>query len=119
MDREQRPDNDRRQELFPLDSIQPETAPSAASPDLHAIDAVAAEKEQMSFEEALHRLEQTVARLESPDITLDESLKLFQEGTRLSRLCSELLGSIEHRITQLVDTPNGGLQEIPFSGEAE
>lgn len=92
MDREQKPGNDRQQEL--------------ASPDA-----------TLSFEEALQRLEQTVARLESSELPLDESLRLFQEGTRLSRICSELLESIENRVTQLVESPDGGLRETSFAND--
>lgn len=115
MDRDTQPDNDRQQELFPWG----QTADEAADVRPSTQQAAGGQEGQMSFEQALQRLEQTVARLESPDITLDESLRLFQEGTRLSRICSELLETIEHRITQLVDNPDGTLQEIPFRGDAE
>ena len=73
----------------------------------------------LTFEEALKSLEQTVSRLEAADISLDESLRLFQEGTRLSHICTGLLESIESRITKLVESQDGTLHEVPFSGEQE
>ena len=47
------------------------------------------------------RLEEIVARLESGNCTLDESLKLFEEGTKLTAFCNESLKAAEQKITQL------------------
>jgi len=106
--------NGRQQELFSLDAASdPERGASGTDDGTGTPQP----KRKPTFEEALSRLEQTVARLESADISLDESLRLFQEGTRLSRICSELLESIEHRITQLVGTEDGEPQEVPFAGD--
>lgn len=115
MDRDTQEENDRQQELFALDTAPDAERETSASDELTATAAQG--KRKPTFEEALARLEQTVARLESADISLDESLRLFQEGTRLSRICSELLESIEHRITQLVGTEDGEPHEVPFAGE--
>ena len=62
---------------------------------------------QMSFEEALSRLEEVVHKLEAGNLPLDEAVALFEEGTRLARLCNERLDAAELKITQLVQTPNG------------
>lgn len=59
--------------------------------------------ETLSFEEALLELEQTVARLESGDLTLDESLSLFERGRRLAAHCSLLLDKAQLRIEQLTE----------------
>ena len=59
-----------------------------------------AEKQQ-TFEAAMKRLEEIVAALEGGKCTLDESLKLFEEGTKLTALCSEKLKTAEQKILKL------------------
>lgn len=61
------------------------------------------EVELLSFEDALVELEQTVARLESGDLTLDESLTLFERGQRLASHCGRLLDNAQLRIEQLTE----------------
>ena len=56
---------------------------------------------ELTFETAMARLEEIVALLESGNCTLDESLKLFEEGTKLTAFCSELLKNAEQKIVQL------------------
>ncbi len=55
----------------------------------------------MTFEAAMDKLEQMVARLESGDETLDSSLKLYEEAAKLSRFCSEKLETAKQKIQQL------------------
>jgi exodeoxyribonuclease VII small subunit len=50
------------------------------------------------FEEALKRLEEIVAKLERENVSLDESVSLFQEGKRLSSRCEQLLKSAQSAI---------------------
>ena len=69
---------------------------------------------KMSFEEAMNALEKIVQELEKGDSTLEESMSLFTEGMALSRLCSEKIDSIEHRITQLVKDSQGQIHEVEF-----
>ena len=57
--------------------------------------------ETLSFEEAVASLENIVKKLESGTEGLEESLALFEEGTRLSGYCNRILGKAEHRITEL------------------
>ena len=54
------------------------------------------------FEEALERLEDIVRRMESGDMTLEESLKAFEEGIKLARLCSRKLDDAERRVEILL-----------------
>jgi len=61
----------------------------------------------MRFEEALERLEFIVQELERGDQTLEESLQLFEEGVRLSRLCARLLDEAEGRIEKLLEGSDG------------
>jgi len=62
-----------------------------------------------SFEESLADLEEIVAKLESGDLPLEESLQLFEEGVRLSRTCRERVTQAERRIEVLMRDNNGDL----------
>jgi len=62
---------------------------------------------ELSFEEALAKLEETVRRLEAGNLPLDEAVALFEEGTRLARLCNERLDAAELKVSQLMQTPGG------------
>ncbi len=59
------------------------------------------------FEEALEKLEEIVKKMESGDLTLDESLKAFEEGIRLSRLCAQKIDEAERRVEILLKTQEG------------
>ena len=59
--------------------------------------------EEITFEEAYASLEETVRALEEGGLSLAEATRLFEEGTRLARICNELLSSAELRITQAAD----------------
>ncbi len=66
------------------------------------------------FEEALKRLEKIVSRLEEGDISLEESLKLFEEGIRLSRFCNQKLDEAEKKVEILMKGKDGTLRPEPF-----
>lgn len=66
--------------------------------------------EQMDFEEALAGLEEIVARLEAGDLTLEESLALFERGQMLADFCSKQLEAATLRVEQL--TEHGEIIEI-------
>jgi len=72
------------------------------------------EPEVLNFEAALARLETMVARLESGELTLAESLRTFEEGVSLSRQCAERLDQAEARIELLIRTADGELTTEPF-----
>ncbi|MFV1884828.1 MAG: exodeoxyribonuclease VII small subunit [Balneola sp.] len=59
------------------------------------------EKERPGFEEALKELESIVMKLENDEITLEESVKLYEKGIELSRFCAEILEQAELRIEQV------------------
>jgi exodeoxyribonuclease VII small subunit len=65
-----------------------------------------AEKKQ-TFETSLQELEKIVRKLEDGDLSLEESLKLFEDGVKLSRECQERLNQAERRIEILVKDENG------------
>ncbi|GAB4425284.1 MAG: hypothetical protein Kow00106_21950 [Anaerolineae bacterium] len=58
---------------------------------------------QLTFEEAYAQLEAIVARLEAGDLTLEESVALYQQGQALARHCSDLLDKAELRVRQITD----------------
>lgn len=62
---------------------------------------------QMTFEQAMARLEQIVATLESGRCTLDDSMKLFEEGAKLTAFCQKALSSAEQKIIKLTSAENG------------
>jgi len=66
------------------------------------------------FEDALNKLEKIVSRLEDGEIPLEESLKLFEEGIRLSRLCNQKLEEAEKRVEILMKGKNGLIKPQPF-----
>lgn len=71
-----------------------------------------------SFEADLSRLEEIVKLLESGELPLEESMKLFQEGSALAASCGKLLDQAELEIVKLTKAPEGGLQEVPFADES-
>lgn len=72
------------------------------------------ETKQKSFEASLGELERIVRKLEDGDLSLEQSLKLFEDGVRLSRECQERLDQAERRIEILLKDEDGRpiLEEI-------
>lgn len=66
------------------------------------------------FEDSLDKLEKIVSRLEEGDIPLEESLKLFEEGIRLSRFCNQKLDEAEKRVEILLKGKDGMIKASPF-----
>jgi exodeoxyribonuclease VII small subunit len=64
---------------------------------------------EKSFEASLAELEKIVEQLESGDLPLEESLKLFENGVKLSRVCRDRLSAAERRIEVLMKDGNGNL----------
>ena len=76
------------------------------------------EKEtRLDFEKSMARLEQVVKKLESPDLSLDEAMKLFEEGVTLSRECQKQLEEAEARIEILLKKADGKMVPEPFEPE--
>lgn len=67
---------------------------------------------EWTFEKAMTRLEQIVAALEGGKCSLDDSLKLFEEGTKLTVYCSKQLKEAEQKIVKLTDLEQGGGVEM-------
>ena len=73
---------------------------------------VSAPAEALGFEEALKRLTAIVERLESGELSLEQSLALFEEGTRLSRTSQAQLDAAEKRVEELLAIDAAGLPVV-------
>ena len=71
------------------------------------------------FEKSLARLEEVVKRLESTDLSLDEAMKLFEEGVKLSRECQEQLEEAEGKVEILLKKADGKIAAEQFEPEEE
>ncbi len=76
-----------------------------------------AKKENLTFEIAVARLDEIVKLLERGNTSLDDSLKLYEEGVGLVRFCNGELQNAEKKIKMLVTDENGELIEVDFSEE--
>ena len=74
---------------------------------------------ELSFEESMKRLDEIVKGLERGDVSLQDSMALFSEGTELIRRCTELLDGAEQQVVRLKKGPDGAPEELPFDGENE
>lgn len=74
-------------------------------------------EKNMTFEQSIQRLEQIVRILERGDAQLDDSLKLFQEGTELVRACGQLLDEAQMQIKKVMTAPDGSPVLEDFADE--
>ncbi len=72
--------------------------------------------EDRPFEAVYRELEETVQRLESGELSLAESLALFERGAALAEQCNALLDNAELRVRQLLARPDGTISTQPFDG---
>ena len=70
-----------------------------------------------TFEESMQRLEHIVRAMERGDVPLEESLKLFQEGTELVRSCGKLLDDAKLQVKMIMTAPDGSPVEEDFHDE--
>jgi exodeoxyribonuclease VII small subunit len=70
-----------------------------------------------TFEENIQRLEQIVRAMERGDVALDESLKLFKEGTELVQSCGKLLDEADLQVKKIATAANGSPVEEDFTDE--
>ena len=70
--------------------------------------------QELSFEESMKRLDEIVNGLEKGDVTLRDSMSMFEEGTALIRRCSEMLDQAEQQVVRLKKGPDGAPEELPF-----
>lgn len=72
-------------------------------------------QENMTFEASMQRLEQIVRTMERGDVPLEESLKLFQEGTELVQNCGKLLEDARLQVKKIMTAPDGSPVEEDFN----
>jgi exodeoxyribonuclease VII small subunit len=79
---------------------------------------------KLDFEESLVKLEEITRKLEAGELSLDESLKIFEEGIRLSRYCEKKLTEVEHKLeilksTEIPDEADSTDGENPYKEDDE
>ncbi len=67
-----------------------------------------------TFEESLKKLDEIVGQLEIGNLPLEDSIKLFEEGVRLSGLCKQELESAEGKVQMLIKQRDGSMKAEPF-----
>jgi len=77
------------------------------------------EQKPQKFEDGLTELEATVAKLESGELTLEDSLAAFERGVGLVKVLNERLGAVEQRIEVLTRDGNGSLRTRPLEVDGE
>ena len=75
-------------------------------------------KKSFPFEESLARLESLVEQMDQGDLSLEESLKTFEDGIKLTRECPQALESAEQKVKLLIEK-NGEVAEQPFEPDAD
>lgn len=67
-----------------------------------------------NFEQSLKKLEAIVAQMERGDVSLEDSVKLFEEGSRLADQCKQQLAEAEGKVEILIKQRNGAMKREPF-----
>ena len=73
----------------------------------------------IDFESAILKLEGEVKKLESGNMSLDESIKAFEEAVKLVKVCNERLESAERRVRILTEGTDGSITDMPFESDYE
>jgi exodeoxyribonuclease VII small subunit len=74
---------------------------------------------QKTFEQSMKQLERIVQELEDGDLPLEKAIKKFEEGIKLTKLCSEKLDETEKKISVLLKNAEGQMAEKPLAAEDE
>ncbi len=69
------------------------------------------------FEDSIGKLEEIVNKLETGDVTLDESLSLFEPGIKLSKSCQKMLDNAEKKVSALMANDDGEMEKQAFDAE--
>lgn len=75
-----------------------------------------ADKESISFEEAIERLTELVGLLENGKAPLDKSLEIFEEGVKLIGICKGKLDNAEQKVKLLIEKQDGSIDETDLDG---
>ena len=74
---------------------------------------------QKTFEQSMKQLERIVQELESGDLPLESAIKKFEEGMKLTKLCSKKLDETEKKVSLLLKNAEGQISEKPFNSEGD
>ncbi len=74
-------------------------------------------KTKYTFESAMKRLEEISDLMDRGDLGLDDTIKLFKEGTELSKMCKSMLDEAELEVKMLVEGENGSTQLVDFESK--
>ncbi len=74
-------------------------------------------KQKMNFESAMNRLEEIAKALETGDIPLEDSLKIYEEGMQLLEFCQEKLNEAGKKVQKLNQTAEGNFETTPLDSE--
>jgi exodeoxyribonuclease VII small subunit len=80
---------------------------------------MAIKKRELNFEDALKKLEEIAGKMGEEGLSLDESLKMFQEGMEISTFCNKKLDEAEKKISVVLKNSEGNLIESDFEPEEE
>ena len=72
-------------------------------------------KKDIKFEEAMECLDIAVTKLESGELLLDESLKVFEEAIALIKICNDRLSAAEQKVKILLEAQDGSVTDAPFN----
>jgi exodeoxyribonuclease VII small subunit len=73
--------------------------------------------EKKTFEQSITELEEIVSQLEGVDVTLDQSLALFEKGIKLSKNCQKVLDEAEKKVSVLMTNDDGEIVKQDFIGD--
>ncbi|GAB3052238.1 exodeoxyribonuclease VII small subunit [Virgibacillus ainsalahensis] len=73
-------------------------------------------EEEMSFEEAMRKLEEIVGKLEEADVPLEKAINYYQEGMVLTKLCNDKLNSVQTKMTKIMNE-QGDLEQFDIQEE--
>ena len=71
-------------------------------------------KKDIKFEQAIEALDTAVTKLESGELSLDDSIKVFEEAIGLIKICNEKLSSAEQKVRVLIESQDGSVTDAPF-----
>lgn len=74
---------------------------------------------EKNFEEAMQRLEEITQGLEKGDLSLEDSIEIFEEGMKLAKFCTKKLEEAEQKVTKLIKEGEGKFSQHPFEVEEE
>lgn len=78
-----------------------------------------AKQKTLDFEASLEQLEELIEQLESGELSLEESLKTFEQGIKLTRQCQQALKAAEQKVAVLMKQDDGEMTETPFEATTD